>query len=828
MNAEHWARVTALFEKALEQPTAERDAWLARHGDETTLRDVRALLDTYERNPEFLEEPVDAAAGLEAVVMDRMIGRVLGAYRIERLLGRGGMGVVYEARRDDQSFDRRVAIKLLPEWGAGLLAGRFQAERRVLGSLEHPGIARLLDAGSADGIPYFVMEYVDGIPVDRWCLEQKADLSMRVLLVERICDAVGYAHRNLVVHRDLKPANILVTGEGQPKLLDFGIATLVGENGGASAGLTSTAHRSFTPEFASPEQVRGERVTTASDVYALGVLLHVLLSGRHPYDLRGLSPLDQMQAICEREATPPSTVAPPAVAAGLRGDLDTIVSTALRKAASERYATVEALASDLRAWREGRPIAAAPASLAYSFRRFARRNRLAVGAAAAVLIAVVAGGSVAAWQAAVARQERDKARNRFAQVRTFSRALLFDVHAALSNVPGATESRRLLLDRAVQFLDGLAADAGDDLDLKLELVEGYRRLADVQGNPASENVGDSRAALVSLDHAARLAEEILAREPDRFDALSAAIAVRFTMANVEAAQPDDSPSIARHLELLQQLERGHADVRARRTLAEGYSDRGRLLANRSNFAGATEAFTSAVARFESLPDAERSAAGVQYAFALKRLGAVLLRADRFGEAEGRYRAALALEEPILANLPPADSRRYDITFTLSDLALVQSRLGKWSDAAVMWQRALDIRKALSDADPKNVRALAGVATLYGRLGLAARASGDLDACIQRSRDELALRERLLAMRTDQAAPRADRAWAALRLAEAMTDRSETIGQASRRQEMRRDALSLVRPLADADAAISVPAGSQPEFIEVRKALLARLGAASLP
>lgn len=827
MNAERWARITVLFDEALEQPTAAREAWLAaRCPDESLAREVRAMLEAYRSDPDFMEQPVDAVAGLEAVALDQMVGRRLGAYRLERQIGRGGMGIVYEARRDDQEFDRRAAIKLLPEWSAAPLAERFTAEQRVLAGLDHPGIARLLDAGTTDGIPYFVMEYVDGLPLDAWCRAHAADLPSRVRIFERVCDAVAYAHQHLVVHRDLKPANILVTADGQPKLLDFGIATLLTEERGASLGLTRTGLQSFTPEFASPEQVRGERVTTATDVYSLGVLLHVLLTGQHPYPLQGLSPLEAMRTICDVEPPRPSTVSSRDAAAALRGDLDAIILKALRKAPGERYATVAALSGDLHAWREGRPITAAPASRLRDLRRFVVRHRLAAGAGLAVAIAVLAGGGTALWQARVARQERDKAQNRFAQVREFSRALLFDVHSALQNVPGSTESRRLLLDRAVQFLDGLAADAGDDDALKLELVEGYRRLADVQGSQLSANVGDSKAALVSLASAARLVDDVRARHPDDPHTLIAAIGVHFNIAVISDTRGTPSDASRTHRALVEALEAQHPELpAARRAIAEGYSDIGRLLVDRGKFAEGQRAYETAVARFESMPASEREAASTQYAYALKRLGAVLLRAEAFEASEVRYRAALDIEEATLRTLPAGDLRRYDITFTLSDLALVQSRRGHWADAVTMWQRALDIRKAISDADPKNVRALTGVATLLGRLALGARAEGDLDTAISRGREELRLREQLVAVRGVMPATRADRAWAALRLAESLTDRSDGLPAGAARA-MRGEALALVRGTTDEDGTASVPAGSQPDFVVLRKGLLARLGGAA--
>ncbi len=825
MTPEQWARVTELFDEACGLPAARRESWLTTACDDHLLRtEVRAMLEAFDTDPEYLEQPTDPSAVVDDALGDTLTGRRFGAYRLTRQIGRGGMGVVYEAVRDDQEFDRTAAVKILPAWSAGF-AERFRMERRVLGALDHPGIARLMDSGTtADGVAYFVMEFVDGQPVTAWCTEHQVPLAGRVELVERICEAVAYAHRHLVVHRDLKPANILVTSNGQPKLLDFGIATLISEEGGASAGTTRTGHHSFTPEFASPEQIRGERVTTASDVYALGVLLYVILAGRHPYSLKDRSTAEVMRTICEIDPPSPSSVAPPELRRTLSGDLDAVVGKALAKDPGDRYASVTELTADLRAWRSGHPVVAAPASFGYRARRFIGRHRLHVGAAAAVALALAGGGVSTAWQARVAQGERDKAQNRFRQVQEFSRSLLFDVHSALAPVPGATEARRLLLDRAVSFLDGLAADAGDDDALRLELSSGYHQLANVQGNQLSENVGDSGAAVISLEKSLRLAEEVRLRQPDALEPLVRVLNATSDLANVRSARGDaDVAGPDRLATLVRELQRRDTTGTHAMVVAGGHSNIGRLLVDAEAFEAGEAAYREAIAVYErARPEDLRLPDLRDNAYALKRLGGVLLRTDRYDESELRYRQALALDERALA-LDDRPQTRYDITFTLSDLALVQSRRGRWDDAVALWTQALAIRKASVEADPRNVRAVGGVATIYGRLGGAARVAGDFRATADRYRQELALREDLLTRMGDRPSTRADRAWAALRLAEALSDRAAAEPRDRDRASWIAEARGWLQSVKRTDGKTSVPAGSEPGFLELHDALTARLG-----
>jgi non-specific serine/threonine protein kinase/serine/threonine-protein kinase len=827
MTPEQWARVTDLFDRASAMPGGERAAWLAGACEDAAIRaEVGAMLQAYDTDPEFLEQPGDVSGAMEQAVADALVGRRLGAYRLLGQIGRGGMGVVYEAVRDDQEFDRRAAVKVLPVWRSASFGERFRFERRVLAGLDHPGIARLLDAGTTDdGVTYFVLEYVDGRSVTTWCDERGLSVRDRVALAERISEAVAYAHQHLVIHRDLKPANILVTPEGQPKLLDFGIAALVADDG-ASLGTTRTGQHSFTPEFASPEQARGERVTTATDVYSFGILLYLLLTGRHPYALAGLSPLDVMRTICETDPPAPSRVAPPDRRRILAGDLDAVVLKAVRKAPRERYASMAELAADLRAWRSGHPVVASPATFGYRATRFVRRHRKAVTAASLVALAIVGGGAATAWQARIARAERDKAQNRFRQIQEFSRSLIFDINDALRPVAGATDARRLLLDRAVTFLDGLAADAGDDAALTRELAMGYQRLANLQGNQFSENVGDSAGAVTSLEKAVGLVADLRRTSPDDPGLLALAIAVQFDLAAVldERGDPRRGAAVAAHAELVRQLEGLHGgNPEFVGIVAEGYSNIGRFLANGTDFGAAETAYRKAVALYDTLPPPRRTLHVRRgHAFALKRLGAVLLRGTKYADSERVYLQALGIDEENL-RLDDRPQTRYDITFTMSDLALVQSRLKRWPDAIALWRRALEIREAEAEADPKNTRPLSGVGVLYGRLGMAAYNTGDLAESARWYRREITVRERLFALTGPLPGRVAERSWARLNTAFVLLELADRSPGDPARAAWIDEARGLARATARTDGKASVTAGSEPGYIEMYDRVARRLG-----
>jgi serine/threonine protein kinase len=389
---ERFRRVDTIFDAALDLSIEEQTAFIEREcgGDEALRVEVLELVRAYHRSESVLESPaarlaaplLDAAVAADGPIPDR-----IGSFRVVREIGRGGMGRVFLGERADGQFEQRVAIKLIQHGAPGVLQ-RFVEERRILAMLEHPGIARLVDGGITDGgLPYFAMELVEGEPIDRYCEAHGLTLDQRLELFAGVCNAVAYAHQHLIVHRDLKPSNILVTATGQVKLLDFGIAKLLG--GPGREDLTRTGFTAMTPAFAAPEQVRGGPVSTATDVYALGVLLYLLVSGSRPYELHGRSPSEIERVVCQEPPPKPSSRAPPAVGRRLRGDLDLIVMTALQKDERRRYQSPAALAEDLRRFRQGHPILARPDSARYRLGRFVSRNRTTVALAAATAVALL-------------------------------------------------------------------------------------------------------------------------------------------------------------------------------------------------------------------------------------------------------------------------------------------------------------------------------------------------------------------------------------------------------------------------------------------------------
>jgi serine/threonine-protein kinase len=501
MTADRWSRIEALFEEAADLASSERAAFLAEAcaGDEALREEVEALLaadadaDTYlgRLNADFVGPALESALAQH----DALVGAAVGPYHVLRPLGHGGMGSVYVAERTDGSFAQTVALKLVRAGLAPTLTARFRAERQILARLEHPHIARLIDGGvAADGRPWLAMEYVEGEPITAYCDRKRLSVNERLALFEQVCEAVAYAHRNLVVHRDLKPSNILVTPEGEVKLLDFGIAKLMEEETPFTVAETRTGVRVMTPEYAAPEQVRGESVSTATDVYALGVLLYELLTGRRPYRLSTQVRHEIERAILEDEPTRPSTaVAEPlpeeqrattpdtlsqarrADTATLRrrlaGDLDQIVLTALRKEPGRRYGSADAFADDVRRHLDGLPVKAQPDTVGYRARKFVRRHRGGVAAAALVVLALTVGLGAALWQAdraeaAAARAEAEAARAEAEVERSDAVAqFLIDLFAVTDptqpegGAPTADDMLRLGTDRA-------EADLADRPDLQ--------------------------------------------------------------------------------------------------------------------------------------------------------------------------------------------------------------------------------------------------------------------------------------------------------------------------------------------------------------------------
>ncbi len=504
MTPERWEQIKPLLSAALDRPPAERAALLtdACAGDAALRAELESLIAAHEEAGAFLDTPAvpHPLQVAEAPPDTSQAGLRIGPYEVVRELGHGGMGVVYLAARADHAYDKQVAIKLVR--GAfvdAYLAERFRDERQILASLNHPCIAHLLDGGTTpDGMPYLVMEHVEGEPIDAYCEQRGLSTRQRLALFRQVCDAVHYAHRNLVIHRDLKPSNILVTPEGTPKLLDFGIAKLVRRDMHAEATV-----RSFTPDYASPEQVRGEPITTASDVYTLGVLLYFLLTQRKPYRVTD-DPLEQARVICEDEPAEPRTVA---------RDLDTIVLKALRKEPERRYSSVEQFSTDIGRYLNGLPVLAAPDTLRYRAAKFVRRHTLGVASAAALFLMLAGATGVTTWQARVANRERERAEHRFNDVRQLATSVVGELHDAIKDLNGATPARKLLVTRAVEYLDRLATESAGNASLQRELAGAYAKMGDAQGNPYLANLGDRAGAMRSYQKAFELHSALAAGSP---------------------------------------------------------------------------------------------------------------------------------------------------------------------------------------------------------------------------------------------------------------------------------------------------------------------------
>ena len=505
LDAETWSRVGELLDAALViTDMDQRAAFVDRScGGDTQLRDevlsllaADRLVDVALPETRWIDELVTQSA-TSASDPAAMIGQRLGAWRVDALIAVGGMGAVYRGGRADESFEKTVAIKLLPSaFSRPALAARFDAERRILAGLDHPGIARLLDGGtSAEGVPWLVMEYVAGVPVDRYCDEQKLPTAARLQLFATLCDAVQYAHQHLVVHRDLKPGNIIVTADGESKLLDFGIAAMLDADA-ASTNEAASNVVAMTPLWASPEQLAGAAVTTASDVYSLGALLRRLLTGHTP-DSSPTSDADMLPA-----------------------DLHAIVHMAMQKQPQDRYVTVAQWAEDLRRFLRHEPIVARSKSLAYVATRFVQRHRGPVALAGAGLLGIVLASIVALYQANranVAREraemERARAERSLSRARTLANESLFTVHDSLRNVPGTTPARALVAEKVAVALDEMANDTQQNADLMREAGQSWSRLAIIQSQTASASTGEITKADASFRRAISLLATTFVAQP---------------------------------------------------------------------------------------------------------------------------------------------------------------------------------------------------------------------------------------------------------------------------------------------------------------------------
>ncbi|HET8675622.1 MAG TPA: protein kinase [Blastocatellia bacterium] len=753
MKPERWARIKPIFYEAAEQPADERSAFIrSRCGDDESLAlEIESLLGAHDQAGSFIEGLPNESTTLtlDAQPPDTIIGRRIGAYEVIQEIGRGGMGAVYLASRADEQFHKLVAIKLIKTgFDHESIIRRFRNERQILASLDHPNIARLLDGGVAtDGLPYFVMEYIEGQSIRDYCDSRRLNTLERLRLFRSVCSAVHYAHQNLIVHRDIKPSNILVTPDGTPKLLDFGIAKLLGPS--ANLGeMTLASARVMTPEYASPEQARGEPITTSSDVYSLGVLLYELLTGHRPYHIASTSPLEIIQAICEREPEKPSTavgrtettntaegettVTPEAVSKArnsqpeklrrqLEGDLDNIVLKAMRKEPQRRYASVEQFSEDIRRYLEGLPVIARKDTFSYRAGKFIRRNKLGVTAAAIILVLLASGVAGIARQTIVANRQRARAEKRFNEVRNLANSFMFKFHDSIQNLPGATEARQLVVNESLQYLNSLADEAADDSSLQAELATAYFRLGDIQAVSRAGNLGDSKGAQESHRKALALRQSVVAAMPNDPQALVALAASYRRVGHLAAREDDLQTAMDYHRKAIEiceaLLESDSNYLPARRVLATADASLGQILAQKDP-AAALEHYNKAIREHEAclMVDTNDSDLRRDLSLLYKNTGAQIHAKGDIDAALVMYHKALAMDEAALAANPNDTETRLALSFSYGSIGSALAGKGDLAGALENYRKALELRLSVASADPKNAFAINAVASAYHRIG----------------------------------------------------------------------------------------------------------------
>jgi eukaryotic-like serine/threonine-protein kinase len=792
MDAERWQRVRTLFGAALERAPEDWPAWLeVECGEDTALQDeVLSLLAAHGETGDFLPE---------LPAPDPQIGQRIGPYEVLQRLGGGGMGVVYLALRADGQFKKRVALKLLkPGMDSEEILRRFRTERQILAALDHPNIARLLDGGTTDrGLPYFVMEHVEGRPITEYCDGENLSLADRLRLFRTVCSAVQFAHQNLIVHRDLKPGNILVGADGEPKLLDFGIAKLLNPELMAQTVAWTVGVQPLTLDYASPEQVRGGHITTASDVYSLGVLLYRLLTGHHPYRAEDSTVEEMVRRITEVEPERPSSVTagdPNRLDRRLAGDLDTIVMTALRKEPNQRYASVEQFSEDIRRFLEGLPVRARKATLNYRMGKFVRRHRLGVAVAATAVLAVFlfgAGMTALALRLDRERQRAEQERERAEQVTSFLTDL-FEVSDP-SRSKGETVSARELLEAGASRI---GTELKDQPEVQADLMETigmiYHRLGlNDRAIPLVRSALAGRRHLLGGDHP-KVAQSLndlglLYEDGGDYEAAAAsynqALAIRlrrFGPLHAEVAQSQSDLAAV----LWAQGKYDAAESRFREVLtvrrklfgnrhlvvAKSLNNLGIVLWSRSRYEESERLLREALAIRRSL----LGEVHLEVADALGNLALPVQAQGKYEEAEWLHRAALAVHRKLFEPEHPR------LAFGLNNLGFMLQNLGRYKDAAILHQEALAIRRRrLGESHPD-------VAQSLHNLGVAVQGMGDSRTAESYHRSALAIRRGVFGEKHRTVADslgeiavalegQGDLAGAEARLREALAIRQEVLG-----------------------------------------------------
>jgi len=766
MTPGRWQQVKGLLAEVLEADPCQRSAHLDQVcAEDRSLRlEVESLLAAEQGPVARLLHPPAVVNGPDGCPpsTNARIGRRIGDYQIVEEIGIGGMGEVYRAFRADDQYRKEVALKLVRAGqDSKFVVARFKNERQVLANLDHSNIARLLDGGTTEeGVPFLVMDLIAGQPITEYCDAARLPTTERLRLFLKVCSAVQYAHQRLIVHRDLKPSNILVTAEGIPKLLDFGIAKILDPSSADSSEPTISMFRLLTPGYASPEQIKGEANTTASDVYSLGVLLYELLTGHRPYRISGHAPHEIERAVCEFEPEPPSAVlwrnetqetsdgsslitplsvsavrdgSPEKLRKSLRGDLDNIVLTALRKEPERRYTSPEQLAADIQRHLENLPVTASKDTFRYRSSKFVRRHKAGVAAAVIVVLTVFSGLAATLYEAHVARQQEFRAEQRFNDVRELANSLMFEVHDSIQDLPGSTPARKFVVERALRYLDSLSRDAVSDVSLQKELATAYEKVGTVQGNPFGANLGDIRGALQSYHKS---------------------LAIRELLGKTKSGNVDDQVALAR-------IQRLFAATSA--NLPEAGDEQATLSRELAALATAEKAFKLAPSNPDVLQELQ---ANYDLLFTLRHYA---------GDYEGAWEY-LEKEQPIIEQRLRATPDDLSIQLALGKAEVKSgqelAKLGFRTDAALgHFRRGIQIFKFLS-AHGTDANAGRYLAVAQDRFGDALLMDANVTGALQSYRKEVQILEPLLMRDPTNAVVQLDLGSALAKVGDAMALKGE--------------------------------------------------------
>lgn len=798
-----WKIIKERFGEVFELSVEERKLRLA-DADPFVRLEVEKLLAANDSSADFIKQPFAVEHGMAEAHEDQVIGTDIDEYRILSEIGSGGMGKVYLAEHVGDGYSQRVALKLIKRgMDTNVVLKRFLMERQILARLEHANIARMLDGGSTEsGLPYFVMEYVDGLPIRKYCEEQDLGIYERLDLFQNVCSAVSYAHQNLVVHRDLKPSNIIINQDGQPKLLDFGIAKLLGPDWDESTTeATATQFRVMTPEYASPEQIEGRPATTATDVYSLGVVLYELLAGTRPFSPESLEPADVAKAVISGDPPKPSAAVSrrtaknaelTAVAAhshkpgpvdrkSLAGDIDNIILKALRREPERRYQSVAEFSDDIRRYLTGLPVTATADSRLYRFGKYFKRHRAGVIGAAAAAVILLSATAITGWQYTVAERERITAERRFEQVRELARKVIFEYYDGIGQLTGSLEVRKRMVEDATLYLDTLAAERSNDPALQREIANAYQRIGDVRGNVfQSSNLGDVSGAHESYLRSHAIWTELYSAKPDESQNLLGIRRSYLKLGEILwslGRHEEAKTNVEKALELTHLLDE-KSIPQDRKAVFDVYNRSSQVREQLWDLDGALELQNNVVAMAEEdlRKEAESLSAQKAYGAALGRAGDIVYRKGSYVQAVEIYAKALPIFRRIAESDPTKFANRVNLALILGRLGTAACEAGDFLGCRTNNEESLAILKEIERTDPADIDTKLNIATISGNLAKGLFGLGETAKCFDLYKQSVQIFEQIV--------PKSDYAYAKGNFATALIDFADLLSDGGRRDDAR--------------------------------------------